>query len=119
MGPQKQGKQRQIIARFVNRKSKKAFVEGARKKAKGVEELRGKVYVNEDLTDSRQRMCGLLRKCDKVKGVTTVNGNILCFLKDVRRDGRNVMKRVEGPEDLAEVLGESVRSVLGKIGLSE
>ena len=120
VGARKQGVvSRQIITRFMNRKKKKALIEGARKNAKNVEDLKGKVYINEDLTDMRQKMCSCLRKCEKVMGVTTVNGNILCFFKEVRHDGRNVMRKVEGPEDLAEVLGESVKSVLGKIGLRE
>ena len=119
VGSKKEGKERQIIAKFVNRKDKEKLVQAARKKAKEVDELKGKVYVNEDLTDLRGKMCGLARKCDRVKSVVTVNGNILCYMKEVRHDGKNVVKRIDGPEDLAEVLGESVKVVLKKIGLME
>ena len=119
VGSRKDGKERQIIAKFVNRKDKEKLVQAARKKAKEVIELKGKVFVNEDLTDLRARMCGLARKCEGVKSVVTMNGNILCYMKQVRHDGKNVVKRIDGPEDLAEVLGESVKVVLKKLGLME
>ena len=80
-----------------------------------MEGLRGKVFVNEDLTDMRQKMCGLARRCEKVKNVCTSNGSVLCYLKEVRGDGRNVVKKVERPEELAELLVESESAVLRKI----
>ena len=105
------------MCKFVNRKVKEELVKCARRKAKDIDELRGKVFVNEDLTDVRQKMCGLARKCDKVKNVVTSNGSVLCYLKQVRMDGRNVLKKVDQPEDLAEVIGMPVSEVLKKIGI--
>ena len=117
VGARKDGRPRQIIAKFVNRKDKEEFVRCARRRAKELESLRGKVYANEDLTEMRQRMCGLARKSEKVKSVVTNNGVILCYLKKVREDGRNEMRRVERPEDLADLLELPVDVILKRIGL--
>ena len=77
-----------------------------------------KIYVNEALTDLRQAMCYYARNCDKVKTVTSNNGKIICYLKSLKPDGKNVTKVLEGPEDLAELLGEPLITVLKKLRLA-
>ena len=98
-------------------KKKEELLKAARNKVKNVEGMKG-VYINEDLTDFRSKMCAIARGCQKVKNVITNNGSIVCFLKDTR-EGQNIQVRLNKPEDLAELTGESVSAIRKKLGLAE
>lgn len=90
----------------------------ARKKAKEVPRLKG-VFISEDLTDMRYKMCGVLRKCGEVKKVITNNGFITCFLHEKEADGKNKTVKIKNPDDMAKLMGVSVLSIWRRLGLTD
>ena len=89
---------RPVLCKFIARSKKEAVMKG-KKKLKANEDDRFKhVYVNEDLTVLRAKLFSFARNHPNVKGATTSEGRILCWLKSGSGDNRPTL--IESPDDL-------------------
>ena len=90
-------KPRDILCRFISRKTKDQLCENRKK----LKEARGRknVYINEDLTYFRSKMAAYARKAPATKYVFTKNGKVLCYLKD--KDGPPI--HLAKPTDLTKL----------------
>lgn len=87
---------RNIICRFVSRQTRYALMQN-RKNLKNKEGF-GRVYVNDDLTQMRQKLFGIVRQCDRVARASTKDGKIYCNMRGGQPNDRPIM--VETPDDL-------------------
>ena len=92
---QKGAKPRQILCIFVTRECKTDLLK-KRKELKDMDEYRG-VYLYEDLTPLRARLLRMVKANNAVKGASTRDGIIHCYM----RDGSHI--RVETPDDLFKI----------------
>ena len=89
---------RLVLCKFISRCEKEAVLKGV-KKLKANEDARSKhVYVNEDLTILRAKLFSFAHNHPNVKGATTSEGTILCWLKSASGDNRPTV--IEFPDYL-------------------
>lgn len=86
---------RNIICRFVSRQTKSELMK-KRKELKGKEGFQG-VFINDDLTQMRQKLFGIVRQCDGVSRANTNDGKIYCTMRS-SPNARPII--VETPDDL-------------------
>lgn len=96
LGQKNLTKPRQVICKFISRKTKWDLL-SHKKKLKESDDFK-RVYITEDLTRLRLRMLEMLRENPKTQSVYTRDGKIVCFLKD--QDRRYY---IDSPDDLSQL----------------
>ena len=89
---------RPVLCKFISRSKKEAVMKGKKKLKANEDDLFKHVYVNEDLTLLRAKLFIFARNHPNVKGATTIEGRILCWLKSGSGDNRPTL--IESPDDL-------------------
>ena len=94
-GGSSDAKPRPLIVKLVRRDSKIELMRN-KKKMRSMEKYRH-VYVNDDLTTQRSKLVRILKGEKEIKSVWTIDGRINCTFD---RDGHEVRKVIESPDDL-------------------